>query len=88
MTTAPPAPRRGRLGGLLRPRLRRVDLLVALLLAALGFGAAVQVRATRVDGVLASARQEDLVQILDDLSGRSDRLRQEVDELDRRPASA
>jgi len=62
----------------LRPRLRRVDLLVALLLAALGFAAAVQVRSTRVDGVLASARPEDLVRILDDLSGRNDRLRAEV----------
>jgi uncharacterized protein YlxW (UPF0749 family) len=70
-----------RLPGLLRPRVRRVDLLVALLLAALGFAAAVQVRSTRVDGVLASARQEDLVQILDDVSGRSDRLRAEVGEL-------
>lgn len=63
---------------LLRPRLRRVDLLVASLLLALGFAAAVQVRSTQEDGVLASARQEDLVQILDDLSGRSERLRSEV----------
>ena len=31
--------------------------------------------------MLASARQEDLVRILDDLSGRADRLRQEVTEL-------
>lgn len=67
-----------RLSRLLRPRLRRVDLLVAVLLAALGFAAAVQVRSTRDDGVLASARSEDLVQILDDLAGRSDRLRAEV----------
>lgn len=74
-------PRRGRLGRLLRPRTRRVDLLVAVLLGALGFGAAVQVRSTRDDGVLAGARQEDLVRILDDLSGRGDRLRQEVGEL-------
>lgn len=66
---------------LLRPRLRRVDLLVAVLLAALGFAAAVQVRSTRVDGVLASARPEDLVQILDDLSGRDARLRQEITDL-------
>lgn len=66
---------------LVRPRLRRVDLLVALLLAALGFAAAVQVRSTQVDGVLATARPEDLVQILDDLSGRSARLRQEVTDL-------
>lgn len=69
------------LRGLLRPRLRRVDLLVALLLAALGFAGAVQVRSNQVEGVLASARPEDLVRILDDLSGRSARLRQEVTDL-------
>lgn len=90
--TAPEAPRRrvGRrhLGAgrralriLLRPRLRRVDVLVAVLLAALGFAAAVQVRSTQVEGVLASARPEDLVRILDDLSGRNDRLRAEVSAL-------
>lgn len=73
----PPPPLRA----LLRPRLRRVDLLVAVLLGALGFAAAVQVRSTRAEGVLASARQQDLVQILDDLSGRSARLRQEVTDL-------
>ena len=67
-----------RLRELLRPRARRVDVLVALLLAVLGFALAVQVRSTQKDGVLASARQEDLVQILDELSNRSDRLRQEV----------
>ncbi|MCA1721346.1 MAG: DUF881 domain-containing protein [Actinobacteria bacterium] len=49
---------------LLRPRLRRVDAAVAVLLAVLGFAAAVQVRSNRGDeGVLASARQEDLVAI-------------------------
>jgi uncharacterized protein YlxW (UPF0749 family) len=63
----------------LRPRLRRVDIAVAVLLGILGFAAAVQVRSTRADeGVFASARQEDLVAILDDLSGRSQRLRQEI----------
>lgn len=66
---------------LFRPRLRRVDVLVALLLAVLGFAAVVQVRSTRGDAVLASARQEDLVQILDDLSGRNARLRREVADL-------
>ena len=81
--SAPPAraPLARVLGWLLRPRLRRVAVLVAVLLAVLGFGAAVQVRSTQVDGVLASARTEDLVQILDDVQGRSDRLRQEVDDL-------
>ncbi len=62
----------------LRPRARRVDVLVAALLLLLGFGLAVQVRSTRNDGLLTNARQEDLVQILDELSNRSDRLRQEV----------
>lgn len=63
---------------LLRPRLRRVDLLVALLLGLLGFAAVVQVQATQDDGPLATARQEDLVAILDDLSNRNDRLRDEI----------
>ena len=67
-----------RLVGLLALRRRRFDLVVALLLTGLGFAVVVQVRSTRTDGLLTSARQEDLVQILDDLSNRSDRLRQEV----------
>jgi uncharacterized protein YlxW (UPF0749 family) len=66
---------------LLRPRLRSVDLLVAALLALLGFAAAVQVRSTQDDGPLTGARQEDLVQILDELSNRNDRLRAEIDDL-------
>jgi uncharacterized protein YlxW (UPF0749 family) len=66
---------------LLRPRLRSVDLLVAALLALLGFAAAVQVRSTQDEGPLRGARQEDLVQILDELSNRNDRLRAEIDDL-------
>jgi uncharacterized protein YlxW (UPF0749 family) len=69
---------RGLFRALVRPRLRRVDVLVALLLAVLGFAAAVQVRTTQDDGPLATARQEDLVTILDDLSNRNDRLRSEI----------
>ena len=65
-------------GRLLAPRLRRVDVAVAVLLGLLGFAAVVQVRSTQEDGPLAAARQEDLVQILDDLDNRSDRLRAEV----------
>lgn len=68
---------------LLRPRLRRVDVAVAAVLAVLGFALVVQVHSTRGDGLLASARTEDLVQILDDLSNRDDRLRMEVDSLSR-----
>ncbi len=63
---------------LLAPRLRRVDVAVAVLLGLLGFAAVVQVRSTQEDGPLAAARQEDLVQILDDLDNRDDRLRAEV----------
>lgn len=78
-SAAAPGPRA--LRGLLRPRLRRVDLGVGVLLAVLGFALVVQVRSTQADGLLASARQGDLVQILDELSNRSDRLRQEVSSL-------
>ena len=67
-----------RWGRLLAPRLRRVDVAVAALLGLLGFAAVVQVRSTQEDGPLAAARQEDLVQILDDLDNRNDRLRAEV----------
>jgi uncharacterized protein YlxW (UPF0749 family) len=62
----------------LRPRARRVDLSIAVLLGLLGFAAAVQVRSAQDEGLLASAREEDLVRILDDLSNREDRLRREV----------
>lgn len=68
---------------LLTPRLRRVDLAVAALLAVLGFAAVVQVRSTQEEGPLAAARQEDLVQILDELANRNDRLRAEVSALER-----
>ena len=67
---------------LLTPRLRRVALAVAGLLAVLGFAAVVQVRSTQEDGPLATARQEDLVQILDELSNRNDRLRSEIASLE------
>lgn len=77
-TPAPSRPLGRTLAGVLRPRTRRVDLAVAALLGLLGFAAAVQVRSTQEGGVLASARQEDLVRILDDLSNRSDRLRAET----------
>lgn len=68
----------GVVGRVLRPRVRRVDVLVALLLGTLGFAAVAQVRATQDEGPLAGARQEDLVQILDDLANRNDRLRGEI----------
>jgi uncharacterized protein YlxW (UPF0749 family) len=63
---------------LLRPKARKVDLLVAALVALLGFGLAVQVRSTQGDALLVTARPDDLVQILDELNNRGDRLRDEV----------
>jgi uncharacterized protein YlxW (UPF0749 family) len=80
MTSEEPV-RRTVLRSVLRPQTRRVDLLVSALLLVLGFGLAVQVRSTQDEGVLTSARQEDLVQILDELRNRADRLRDEVDSL-------
>jgi uncharacterized protein YlxW (UPF0749 family) len=71
------------LTSVLTPRVRRVDVAVAVLLAVLGFAAVVQVRSTQADGPLATARQEDLVQILDELANRNDRLRAEVSALER-----
>ena len=63
---------------LLRPRLRRVDVAVAALLALLGFAATLQLRSTRGDPTLESARQEDLIRILDDVGARNERLRREI----------
>lgn len=56
---------------------RRASLLIAVLCLLLGFALAVQVRTTSSSG-LEAARQEDLVRILDDLSARQDRLREDI----------
>lgn len=65
-------------------RKRRGDPLAAALIGVLtlllGFAFAVQVRTTDDGSDLAGAREEDLVRILDDLTGREDRLRQQVAE--------
>jgi uncharacterized protein YlxW (UPF0749 family) len=53
-------------------------VLIGVLTLLLGFAFAVQVRSTDTDHVLAGAREEDLVRILDDLSAQQDRLRQEI----------
>jgi uncharacterized protein YlxW (UPF0749 family) len=61
----------------------RSQALIGLILAVLGFALVVQLRATRQSSRFASARQEDLVRILDDLTARGDRLRGEIEELQR-----
>lgn len=70
------APRRRAAAGL------RASVLIGILFALLGFGLAVQVRTNSSTSGLSSARQEDLVRILDDLSSREDRLRQQISSLE------
>jgi uncharacterized protein YlxW (UPF0749 family) len=55
-------------------------VLIGVLTMLLGFAIAVQVRSTDTATRLASAREEDLVRILDELNAREDRLRQQIAE--------
>lgn len=69
-----------RLGRMGKPRLTRAQLLGTVLTLALGFAIVTQVQQTQDSG-LESMRQEDLVQVLDDVSQRSSRLEDQVREL-------
>jgi uncharacterized protein YlxW (UPF0749 family) len=60
----------------------RGQLVIALLCALLGFAAVTQVRSGEGGGRFATARQDELVGILGDLSQRSDRLRADIRDLD------
>jgi uncharacterized protein YlxW (UPF0749 family) len=75
-TTTPTGDRK-RLLAALQPRATRAQFVVALLCGLLGFALVAQVRSHSGDG-LATARQTDLVGILDSLTQRSDRLRTEI----------
>jgi len=70
-----------RLVSAFRPRVKGGHLLPAVLCAVLGFAVVVQVRATQDTG-LEGLRQTDLVRILDDVSERAARLRQEATDLE------
>lgn len=59
----------------------RAQLVVAALAALLGFGLVVQVKTTQDGSSLGTARQDDLLRIIDDLTARSERLRLETDDL-------
>ena len=64
------------------PRRRALTrVLVAVLCAALGFAVVIQVRRTAAGDTLASARPDDLVQILDGLQRREDDLNKEIADL-------
>ena len=60
------------------------QLVIGLLCGLLGFGAVVQVRLQAEDSTLRTARQSDLIRILDDLNDRSDRLENEMRDLNAR----
>jgi uncharacterized protein YlxW (UPF0749 family) len=73
---------RGRLKvALLHPGRRQV--VVALLLAIVGYAAVVQVRTNDVDDSYSTLREQDLIDVLSALAGASQRARNEVDRLER-----
>ncbi|GAA2439475.1 DUF881 domain-containing protein [Actinomadura vinacea] len=67
---------------LLRPRRTWGQLVGGLLCLLVGFAAVAQVRSNQRDTTFATARQDELVGILSDLSQRSERLRGDLRELE------
>jgi uncharacterized protein YlxW (UPF0749 family) len=72
----------GRTWAVLRPRATRGQLLTCVLCLLLGFAVAAQVKSNRADTTFASARQDELVGILSDVTERSDRLRGDIRDLE------
>jgi uncharacterized protein YlxW (UPF0749 family) len=70
-----------RVGVALRPRATRAQAAIGLLAVLLGFGLALQVRTTAGPDALATAREADLVRILDDLTARNERIAAEERDL-------
>ena len=67
---------------LIKPSRRQV--VVAVLLAVLGFAFVVQVRDTKANDTYAGLRESELIQVLDGLTGTAERARREVDRLETR----
>jgi uncharacterized protein YlxW (UPF0749 family) len=65
---------------LLHPQRRQ--LIVALLLAVVGFAAVVQVRTNDIDDSYSTLREQDLIDVLSGLAGTSQRARSEIDRLE------
>ena len=61
----------------------RGQVVVAVLLALLGFAAAAQIRLTNQDGSYAGQRRENLIALLDSLSEAADRTQTQINELGR-----
>lgn len=59
----------------------RAQVVIAVLLAILGFAAAVQVRLTHSDEDFSGQRREELIELLDSLSAATDRAQGQIDEL-------
>src|SRR6478609_2222338 len=68
-------------GALLRPT--RGQVIVAVLLALLGYAAVTQVRFTNVDKTYASLREQDLIDVINGLAGRTQRAEAEIARLER-----
>lgn len=82
-TDPEPEPGRDRLRkAVVRPSRRQV--VVAALLAVLGFAFVVQVRDTAANDTYAGLRESELVEVLDGLTGTAERARREVDRLEAR----
>ncbi|KAB1153781.1 DUF881 domain-containing protein [Micromonospora sp. DT46] len=73
-----PAPAAAGGGGTPRRRVSSAGVMIAALLALLGFTLVVQFKSTSTDPTVAATRQEDLVRILYDLNSREVRLRQDI----------
>ncbi len=72
---------RDRLKASLRKPVNRGQVVVAVLLAILGFGAAVQVQTTSQDNQFVGARQDELINLINSLSLASQRTENEIAEL-------
>lgn len=68
-------------GALLRPT--RGQIVVAVLLALLGYAAVTQVRFTQVDNSYAGLREQDLIDVLNSLAGTTQRAESEITRLQR-----
>lgn len=82
-----PTTGRARLFAALRRPSSRGQLTAAVLLAVVGFASVVQVQANERDNDYEGLREEDLVQLLNSLTGASQRAENEIDDLERTRAS-
>ena len=66
----------------LAPRLTQTQVMITVIFALVGFATTSAITGSNNDGVLANARQSDLVSVLDDLASRQARLQAEYDRLE------